>query len=251
MLKTARNAWKLLSPVSRSHPLFLRVHLAKFQCDSAACLARKAGALLAMQGKLPASVREGEIVVREDLCPQPESSVLIKRKTAWCQRMTRSCPMLRSHGPDWVECAALQPDIVSPPNVVVRERRGGILDILMGLLSVDFKNQPYTSTLKVTAPILLWKAIQEQRKRRPPPETIVKQTKNLVRSMLIKRKLPFSVDPQGWFFLRDSGDKIRVLKTGDVEFRPRVGTPTTFKAFQIVTKLDALLALHGNQTVAP
>jgi hypothetical protein len=157
--------------------------------------------------------------------------------------------MLRKHGPDWVECAALHPDIVAPPTVIAsRERRGGILDILMGLLSIDFKNQPYTSTLKVTAPILLWKAIQEQRKRRPAPDTVVKQTKNLVRSMLIKRKLPFSVDPQGWFALR-SGDKIRVLKTGDVEFRPRVGTPTTFKSSQIITKLDALLALHGNQTV--
>jgi hypothetical protein len=65
----------------------------------------RAAEILGYRG-IPAAERDGQVFVREDACPAPRASVLVERKTAYCQRMDRRCPYFVAYANDVVDCSA-------------------------------------------------------------------------------------------------------------------------------------------------
>jgi hypothetical protein len=191
VLKLASDTWERLKPDGRPTTFWLAARTVKLGCDSLTCALNKITEALGRAGKIPASIRQQEAVVRSALCPDHSSALLLKRHTAWCRRMDRTCPHLLEEGDDWVSCDALG---VAPHD---HETQAGLFDVSR---AAPQQKSFLSSLLKILGPaaltgLVVWKAKEKEiaTSRQKPVSATGKQY-NIVNSLLKSQGLTYSYD---------------------------------------------------------
>ena len=210
MLRHASDTWERLKPNGRPINFLLAARAVRLGCDSLTCALSKIGEALGRSGKIPASVREQEAVVREALCPDHSATLLMKRHTAWCRRMDRTCPHLLDEGPDWVSCDALG---VAPHD---HETQAGLFD----MTKVAPKEKGFLfSLLKILGPaslagLAVWKAKEEEISQLRQKAGVSGKQYNIVNSVL---------KSQGFTYSYDTSTRIFGLEKGSIKLTPDGG----------------------------
>lgn len=187
--------------------MFLAASLTRLGCASIPCAVLRAAEILGRSG-IPAAERDGSVFVREDACPAPKASVLVDRKTAYCQRMDRRCQFFASYANDAVECLAPRSGV----------RTAGIADVLpTQVLNVYDKLSPVDRHLlfitvglltpTVIKRVRLWLRKKKQRRQQAADVAVGRA---FAQKLLRTRKRPYSYDPiTGLYSLKDRRFSIR------------------------------------------
>lgn len=225
----ATETWKLLRPDGRPPSIWLAARVVRLGAGSLAQALQKVSQALRLQGKIPASARGKEAVVRLELCPAPKAAAHVERHTAWCRSSEATCPHLEKVGDGWIECAELKRQLA-------KHREG--VRIPQDEYSWDVKHDTKVDKpsglkglLTVLGPtvltgLLVWKLkdreidrIKKQVTRSPNDQHA------LIKSVLDARRMTYSYDTSKKVFILP-GASITLLPGGGAEFRDRRGKKT-------------------------
>ena len=260
-MKQASQTWGLLKPNGRPLSFLAATRLTRLGCDTVACGARLLGTALNLEGKLPAVERNGELLVREALCPSPDDAVKVKRHTAWCRRGGQECPHLDDEGDGWVACARLgtgdegtgdEREAFDPAIVDIaltpQEKKGGYWwDLDTSKKQESKPSSKLSDLLKMVAPaalagLAIWRAKEKQiAMLRRTPGTGDRQYK-MVRSVLkaYKKAHTYNTDTRTFKMGRAS---IELQSNGGALFTAKNGRKTRVKKGKV---LDFLFEFAGD-----
>jgi hypothetical protein len=223
MRNRAAETWELLKPDERPPSIWLAARAARLGAQTLADALRKVSQALLLEGKIPAGERNGDLFVRQALCPKPKAAVQVQRHTAWCKVGEKQCPYLGEQGEGWIECRALpqqregltSPDVFNvAPNVPKPGTGKGALSSLIKILG------PAALT-----GLVVWKSQQQKIDRlRKPPGTSNEQYQ-LINAVLKARRMTYSYDTSKKVFTLP-GASIALKPGGKVEFTDRRGKKT-------------------------
>lgn len=234
MRNRAAETWELLKPDERPPSIWLAARAARLGAQTLADALRKVSQALLLEGKIPAGERNGDLFVRQALCPQPDAAVQLQRHTAWCKLSGKTCPHLGEQGDGWIACKALakKREGVSAPDV---------FNVAPNVPKPGTGKGALSSLLKILGPaaltgLVVWKSQQHKIDQlRKTPGTSGEQYQ-LINAVLKARRMTYSYDTSKKVFTLP-GASIALKPGGRVEFTDRRGKKTK------ATKENVLSAL--------
>ncbi len=235
MRNRAAETWELLKPDERPPSIWLAAKAARLGAQTLADALRKVSQALLLEGKIPAGERNGDLFVRQALCPRPDDAAQIQRHTAWCKLGERQCPNLGELGDGWIECQALQ-----------KERQGvsapDVFNVAPNVPKPGTGKGALSGLLKILGPaaltgLVVWKSQEDKinRLRSRSPGTSNEQYQ-LIDAVLKARRMTYSYDTSKKRFTLP-GASITLKPGGSVEFTDRRGRKTKAKQQDVLGAL--------------